>query len=173
MTLKYADRDHALDQIPIGRYPSTHAAISRLAMAIGCGALMPSGCVPASIAATSSRENQRQSSSSVVVAVDVGGERLGVAADHQRGGERPRLAGVIGDAADADAGFLVRLAPDRVLDRLAGLDEAGEAGVHARREMRLAAEQARARRRPWIASMITTGSVRGKCCALQCGQSRR
>ena len=35
-----------------------------------------------------------------LVAVDLGRKRLGVAADHQRGRERPGLARVIADAAD-------------------------------------------------------------------------
>ena len=76
------------------------------------------------------------------VGADVLVERLAEAADHQRIGERPGLAGVIDDAAEPDAGFLQRLAPHRVLDRLARLDEAGERRIHAGHEMRAAAEQA-------------------------------
>ena len=38
---------------------------------------------------------------------------------------------------------------------------------------RSAGERPSRQRSPSTASMITTGSVRGKCCALHCGQSRR
>src|SRR5690606_6544110 len=76
-----------------------------------------------------------------LVGPNIGAERFGVAADHQRRGERPRLAGVVARAAVADAGFLLRLAADGVLDRLARLHEAGEARIHAGREPRLAAEE--------------------------------
>ena len=76
------------------------------------------------------------------VALDLRRQRLGVAADHQRGGEGPGLARMIGDAADRDAGLLLHLAPHRLLDRLARLQESGERGIHAGREARLPAEQA-------------------------------
>src|SRR5215469_16083130 len=58
---------------------------------------------------------------------DLGGERLGVAADHQRHRERPGLRREIADAPADDAGLFVHLAPHRLFDRLARLDEAGEA----------------------------------------------
>src|SRR5262245_23643880 len=45
-----------------------------------------------------------------LIHLDVGGERLGVAADHQRHGKRPGLRGEIGDAAAHDAGLLLHLA---------------------------------------------------------------
>ena len=96
---------------------------------------------PASAPAISSRVNQRASSSSV----GVDGQRvavgLGVAADHQRRREGPRLAGDIADVADPDAGFLVELARDGRLERFADLDEAGERRIAARRIVRLAAEE--------------------------------
>jgi hypothetical protein len=56
---------------------------------------------------------------------DLVAERLAEAADHQRCRERPRLRADVVDAADANAGFLVDFAPDRILDGLTGLDEAG------------------------------------------------
>lgn len=49
---------------------------------------------------------------------------------------------MIADAADADPGLLADLAAHGVLDRLARLDEAGEAGIGARREARLPAHEA-------------------------------
>ena len=49
---------------------------------------------------------------------------------------------MVGDGAGADAGLLVELAAHRVLQRLARLHEAGEAGKHPRREAVLAAEHA-------------------------------
>ena len=78
----------------------------------------------------------------VRVGADVVAERLAEAADHQRIGKRPGLAGMVDDAAEPDAGFLEGLAPHRVLDRLARLDEAGERRIHAGQEMRAAPEQA-------------------------------
>src|SRR5262245_35418332 len=60
------------------------------------------------------------------VEADILVERLAETADHQRIGERPGLAGVVSDAADADACLLESLAPHGPFDRLAGLDEAGE-----------------------------------------------
>src|SRR5262249_26108574 len=61
------------------------------------------------------------------VDLDVGGERLGVAADHQRHRERPGLRRKIRNAATHDAGLLEHLAPHRFIDVLARLDKAGEA----------------------------------------------
>src|SRR4029079_9304207 len=49
--------------------------------------------------------------------------------------------GVVADAADGDAGLLGRLAADSVFDRLPRFDEAGKAGIHARGEAGLAAEE--------------------------------
>ena len=54
--------------------------------------------------------------------------------DHQRMRERPRLAGEVAAAADAHADFLRDFAREALLERLAGLDEAGERAVHARPE---------------------------------------
>src|SRR5262249_37924830 len=76
------------------------------------------------------------------VEADVLVERLAEAADHQRIGERPGLAGVVDYAAEPDPGFLEGLAPHRALDRLAGLYEAGQRRIHAWRKMLAAAEQA-------------------------------
>src|SRR5438034_615737 len=49
---------------------------------------------------------------------------------------------MVADAADRNAGFLRGLAADGILDRLARLDKAGEAGIHAGREACLAAKEA-------------------------------
>src|SRR5262245_37544609 len=57
---------------------------------------------------------------------DLVGQGFGVAADHQRGRKRPRLRPEIVHASTDDAGFLAGFPPHRLLDGLAGLDEAGE-----------------------------------------------
>src|SRR5690606_35944423 len=69
-------------------------------------------------------------------------DRLGEAADHQRGREGPGLALVIAHILDADACFLKDLAGNRLLDGLARLDETGEAGIETRRKARAPAHQA-------------------------------
>ena len=92
--------------------------------------------------ATSSRSNQRASSSSVRSMTMSCDSASRVAADHQRGGERPGLRGEIAHAAADDAGFLEGFPPHRILDRFARLDEAGEARPHAALETVRAAEQA-------------------------------
>src|SRR5262249_61559018 len=56
--------------------------------------------------------------------------------------ERPGLRGEIADATAHDAGLLLHLAPHRLLDVLARLDEAGEARPHRRGEACRAPEQA-------------------------------
>ena len=68
--------------------------------------------------------------------------RLGDAADHQRGRERPGLRGEIGDLAAADSRLLEDFAAHRILDRLARFEKAGEARIHRLGEARLAPEQA-------------------------------
>src|SRR5829696_6304689 len=73
---------------------------------------------------------------------DLARERLGMAADHQRGRERPRLRGEICNPPAKDAGFLARFAPHGILDRLAWLDVASETRPHARLETMRAAEHA-------------------------------
>src|SRR5580700_1112382 len=52
-------------------------------------------------------------------------QRLGVAADHQRARERPRLRHDVFDLAAADAGFFQHFAPHRFFDCFARLSEAG------------------------------------------------
>src|SRR5438874_7643969 len=66
---------------------------------------------------------------------------LGDERDHQRMRERPRLAREVADAADAHADFLLHLAREALLERLARLDEAGERAVHAGRKVRAARQQ--------------------------------
>ena len=73
--------------------------------------------------------------------------------------------------ADTDARFFRRLAADGVLDRLTRFEESGEAGIHLPAET--SHQRPSRQRSPSMASMITTGSVRGKCSAPQLGQSRR
>ena len=92
-------------------------------------------------------------------------------ADHQRAGERPRLRGDVADRVDDHAGLLEHLAPDRLLERLARLDVAGQEREAALRPARLAAEQQWSA--PSTTRTITTGSVRGKWCAPQAGQRAR
>src|SRR5580658_5035599 len=70
------------------------------------------------------------------------GERLGVAADHQRHGKRPGLRREVDDAPAHDARLFLHLAPHGYLDVLARLDEPGEARPHRGGEPRGAAEQA-------------------------------
>src|SRR3954469_1408283 len=64
------------------------------------------------------------------------------AADHQRRRIGPGLGHVILHVGAADAGLFEDLAAHRILDGLCGLDEPGEAGIHARWKLLLAAEQA-------------------------------
>ena len=77
----------------------------------------------------------------VVIDHDVLVGRARRASDHQRRWIGPGLRHVIGDVGAADSGFLENLAANRVLDGLGRLDEAGQAGIHAGRELLLPAEQ--------------------------------
>ena len=111
-------------------------------MAIGFGGVRPSGWRPSYIAAAWARSNQRASSNSPCGRHD---HRRGGAreeADHQRGGERPGLGGGIRRARRPAMLVSSRdLADDRVFESLAGLDEAGQARIHAFGKARRAAEQ--------------------------------
>src|SRR4051794_30589070 len=78
----------------------------------------------------------------VAIEGDLLAQRLAEAADHQRGREGPGLRGEVAHLADRHARLLLGLAANRVLDRLAGLDEAGEARIGVRHEAGLAAEKA-------------------------------
>src|SRR5688500_15476637 len=55
--------------------------------------------------------------------------------------ERPRLAGEVTAVANLHADFLGDFAREALLERLAGLDEAGERAEHARRKVRAARQQ--------------------------------
>src|SRR3954469_21565058 len=66
---------------------------------------------------------------------------LGNERDHQRMRKRPRLAREGANVRDAHADFLLHLAREALLERLARLDEAGERAVHAGRKVRAAPEQ--------------------------------
>ena len=101
---------------------------------------------------------------------DLFGQRLRMAADHQRHREGPRLRGEIGHAPADDAGLLLDLAAHRGLDRLAVLDEARERRIDATGEARAASEEAA------IAPDGEHDRDRigaRKCCVLQLAQSRR
>src|SRR3954447_16535630 len=73
----------------------------------------------------------------VVRDVRLTGKHSCLEAQHQRGGERPRLAAAVDHVADKDACRLLHLADHRVLERLARLDEPGQGGVAASRPRRL------------------------------------
>src|SRR6516162_8525008 len=73
---------------------------------------------------------------------DLARERLGMTADHQRGGKGPGLRGEITHASANDAGLFARFPPHGVFDRLPGLDETGEARPHAGLKAMRAAENA-------------------------------
>src|SRR5215472_5826433 len=73
---------------------------------------------------------------------DLARERLGVTADHQRGGKGPGLGSEIAHASANDAGLFARFPPHGIFDRLPGLDEPGEAGPHAGLKTVRAAEHA-------------------------------
>src|SRR5205085_7570181 len=66
---------------------------------------------------------------------------VGEEAEHERRWERPRLRGEVAGRARLDAGLLAHLAQHRLLEALAGFDEAGESAVAPRRPGGLAAEQ--------------------------------
>src|SRR3954464_11957238 len=61
--------------------------------------------------------------------------------DHQRVRKRPRLTREVADVVYAHAAFFADFALDTLLERLPGLDEAGERAVHARREVRPSPEE--------------------------------
>src|SRR5215510_1034353 len=73
---------------------------------------------------------------------DLARERLGMTADHQRGGKGPGLRGEIAHASANDAGLFARFPPHGIFDRLPGLDEPGEARPHAGLKAIRAAEHA-------------------------------
>src|SRR6516164_9734829 len=73
---------------------------------------------------------------------DLARERLGMTADHQRGGKGPGLRGEITHASANDAGLFARFPPHGVFDRLPGLDETREARPHAGLKAMRAAEHA-------------------------------
>ena len=66
---------------------------------------------------------------------------LGREGQHQAVGEGPALAAVVAQVLHLQAHFLGHLALDAVLQRFAGLDEAGEGAEHAGHEMRRASQQ--------------------------------
>jgi len=78
----------------------------------------------------------------VAVHDDGVGQRLGMAADHDRRWKRPRLRGEISYAPAGDAGLLEHFAPHRFLDGFPRLGEAGKARPHGRRETPRAAKHA-------------------------------
>src|SRR6516162_3492929 len=73
---------------------------------------------------------------------DLARERLGMTADHQRGGKGPGLGGEIAHASANDTGLFARSPPHGIFDRFPGLDETGEARPHAGLKSIRAAEDA-------------------------------
>ncbi len=131
----------------------------------------PSGCFRISIAAHSSlREPARSPPSSLWSIVMSSLSASAMAADHQRHRERPGLRVEIFHPPAFDAGLLQRLAPHRVLDALrpARRSRRGTTTWSAAKRPERPSKQ----RSPRTASMMTTGSVRGKCSTLQAGQAR-
>src|SRR4051812_35122786 len=78
----------------------------------------------------------------VVAGAELAADRTRFEAEHQRGGERPRLAAPVDDLVDDDAGLLPDLACHCLLQRLPRLDEPGERRVAVGRPGRLTSEQA-------------------------------
>src|SRR5579862_2653429 len=68
-----------------------------------------------------------------VIDLDRGRARARMKAEHQRGRERPRLRGVIGDLVERHLGLLIDFARHRLLEAFARLDEASQGRVHALR----------------------------------------
>ena len=66
---------------------------------------------------------------------------LAPAAEHQRIGERPRLAGEIAHVANVDPGFLEDLPPHGCFERLTRFDESRQKRIHALRPTWRAAEK--------------------------------
>jgi branched-chain amino acid aminotransferase len=75
------------------------------------------------------------------VDADLAAGVFGGEADHQRVGERPRLAADVAHVGDLDPHLLTDLAADRLLERLARLDEAGERAEEPRRQVVAAPEE--------------------------------
>src|SRR6266516_3322749 len=93
---------------------------------------------------------------------DLARERLGVTADHQRGGKGPGLGSEITHASAHDAGLFARFPPHGIFDRLPGLDEPGEARPHAGlKTMRAAEHAALARDRKHDHHRIRAGEMLG------------
>ena len=107
----------------------------------------------------------------VAVDDDLARDRLRMAADHQRGGKRPWLRARNSARGRSEFRLLPasRAAPPPRCFRPARRSPRGT----NRNWRRSAPERPSRQWSPSNASMITTGSVRGKCCALHCGQSRR
>src|SRR6266481_5178609 len=89
-------------------------------------------------------------------------ERLGMTADHQRGGKGPGLGGEIAHASANDAGLFARFPPHGIFDRLARLDETGEARPHAGlKSIRAAEHAALARDRKHDHDRVRAGKMLG------------
>ena len=112
-----------------------------------------------------SRVNHRASSISSSVDLDLVGRRPAEEAEHQAGGQRPRLVAEVGHLADHHAGLLGDLAAYGVLERLArlaGSRPASSSGRPARRpDARAADARPSTPGSPRVIAMITAGSVRG------------
>src|SRR5262245_17767819 len=64
-----------------------------------------------------------------VILVNLSGQRASMTADHQRGGERPRLGGVISYLAHLDTGLFLHFAAHGFLDGLALVHESRQCRV--------------------------------------------
>ena len=108
----------------------------------------------------SSRWNQRASSSSTPSARSSPAAVARRESQHQRVRERPRLAPEVAHVLDFDAGLFEHLAKDRLLEALAGLDEARQHAVDAAAENAPSARAGSAS--PLDTATITAGAMRGK-----------
>ena len=145
---------------------SIQSSISRRAMLSRRGSWNP--------CAAGSRSSARREPARIAQLVRLDGDlvrqALGIEAEHDAGRERPGLAAVIAHRADPHAALLEHLARHRLLQALAGLHEPGQRRIH-RACSGKRCEWPSSTRSPRWTSMITAGSVRGKCCAPQAVQT--
>ena len=92
------------------------------------------------------------------------GRGLGIETEHDIGGERPRLRGMVMHRRHLDRGFLAHLACDGVLRLSPGSTKPASVEYMPGRKFLLRPSRARS---PSVTSMITAGSVRGKCIVAQ------
>ena len=121
--------DFFTEKLAPRRRRSSRAPPSRASASISLRAMeMPGGII-----GSASRRYHWASAISVGSQHDVAADVAGPEADHQAVRERPRLAALVADVGDVEADLLAHLADHGALERLARLDEAGEARVHRAR----------------------------------------